>query len=395
MNLAVRPVFGPAARPSPFTIDTVSDYAVLAGMSEVWAGVYDAAGLDSPFLTHDWLLSWWEAFGKRSRLHVVVVKSGARPVAIAPLMWSTERMLGLKVRSLRCIYNDHTPRLDFIVAADPQGVYATIWDHIVALQSSWSVLELNQLVNDSSTLSYICRHAERSGMRWGEWNSSESPFLPLEGGWEGYQQSLNAKNRSNLRNRGKRLRQLGSVSYDTVTSGANLAQALEDGFRIEAAAWKGENGTAINCRPELRQFYMSVARRFAGRGLRLDFLRVGDRPIAFAYSLCYKSKFYLLKTGYDPRFSAYAPFKLLCDHLIKSAFEDGLHEFDFLGDSMPWKLEWTRQHRSHRWLYIFGNSPLCRFLYEAKFRWMPHLRAHPLVQRARKRLQSGNGATSR
>src|SRR5207244_4323574 len=130
-------------------------------------------------------------------------------------------------------------------------------------------------------------------------------YLPLGDGWE---ESLKPKHRSNMRNRLKRLGAVGKVELELVSSGEQLAGALEDGFRIEAAAWKGAAGTAIAWDPAVRRFYTRLAGRMAGRNaLRLHFLRVGGRRIAFDYTLQSGGKLYLLKTGYDPAYGQYSP----------------------------------------------------------------------------------------
>ena len=370
-------------RPDPtFSVETITDYPSLADLQETWDRTHQASGSGNPFLTHDWILSWWEAFGEGKKLHIMVFKSEGETVAIAPFMWTTERIAGIRVRCLRLIYNDHTPRMDFIIDRHAQGAYGAIWRQLAG-NTRWHVLRLNQLSEYSPAIQEFCRNADLDRMPWGIWLSSESPYLPLAGDWETYLRNLTAKHRSNLRNRDRRLRELGLVTRETITSGSNLVDTLEEGFRIEAAGWKGNRGTAINCRPELRQFYISVARRFSNRGsLRLEFLNVAGRRIAFAYMIRYESRLHLLKIGYDPEFSNLSPFNLLCEILIREAHEEGLSEFDFLGDSAKWKLDWTRSCRRHYWLYVFRDTLFCRLLHRIKFQWIPNLRLNPMAQKA-------------
>jgi len=268
------------------TVSTITDYRSFLALERVWNQVHEEAATKSPFLTHEWMRSWWDAFGKGRELHILLLKSGPDPVAIAPLMFNTGRMLGVRVRRLESIHNLHTPRFDFLVAHYPGEVYQTLWGHLLSLKSRWDVLQLNQLPEDSPTLEEIPRLAGREGYLTGIWHSADSPFVSLDGNWESYCARLDSKHRSNLRNREKRLKRLGAFGHDSVVCGPELDESLEDGFRIEAAAWKGKAGTAIACQPTLRRFYTVLADRFAGRGwLRLHFLRAGGRRIAFAYSI--------------------------------------------------------------------------------------------------------------
>jgi CelD/BcsL family acetyltransferase involved in cellulose biosynthesis len=78
-----------------------------------------------------------------------------------------------------------------------------------------------------------------------------------------------------------------------------------------------------------------------------------------------------LKTGYDPEFEKCSPFRLLTHLALRDAFTTGLAEVDFLGDTEPWKLEWTKTTRPHDWLFIFGKTVRGRLVHQLKFRLKP------------------------
>jgi CelD/BcsL family acetyltransferase involved in cellulose biosynthesis len=83
---------------------------------------------------------------------------------------------------------------------------------------------------------------------------------------------------------------------------------------------------------------------------------------------------FLFKTGYDPEYATCAPFKLLTYLAVRDACEQGLTEVDFLGDSEPWKLEWTSTTRGHDWLFVFADRLRARLLHSIKFQWGPELK---------------------
>ena len=134
-----------------------------------------------------------------------------------------------------------------------------------------------QLPDDSSNLAEMRCLAGRDGFLTGLWPSSQSPFLAVRGSWERYMKSLDAKYRSNLRNRMRRLEAHGAVSIETVEGGGRLNGAMEEALRLEAAGWKGRAGSAIASCEQTRLFYTTLARRAARRGwLRLQFLVAGE-----------------------------------------------------------------------------------------------------------------------
>jgi CelD/BcsL family acetyltransferase involved in cellulose biosynthesis len=379
------PSAAPAAGRHACHVEAITDPRALADLGPTWTALAEAAGLDHPFLSHEWVSSWWEAFGAGRELRVLLVRQDGRLIGIAPLMLSRARMYGLDVRRLESIHNDHTPRADLIVARGHPEVYDALWAHLRRASAGWDVLQLAQLPTGSETLALLPRMAARDGFRWGLWLSTESPYLPVRQTWDAYVSRLDGRHRRNLRNRLKRLGRLGEVALLDV-SGLEDERPLEEGWRIEAAAWKGQAGTAIGSRPELRRFYTRLAQRAAEKAwLRLHFLTVAGRPIAFGYCLRYGEKLYLLKPGYDPAYAPYSPSSLLCYLALREAFRTGLAEYDFLGDDDDWKRQWTAERRPHYWLFVFPDRLRARLLHHAKFRLVPWLRRTGIARTAWRR----------
>ena len=359
---------------------TIVDYQSFLDLEPEWNRLVDTVAPDHPFLEHAWVRTWWECFGSGSSLHIVVVKSGGETIAIAPLILTTVRMFGVPVRRLGFFYNSHVPRADFLVARRHREAYRAILEHIEGSRD-WDVLQLCQLAHESETLHEIRRLAGPR-CRMGTWLSGASPYVPMDRSWVDYMDGLPAKHRSNLRNRLKRLREAGEVELETIRSAD--APAIEEALEIEAAAWKGESGTAISSDPETARFYRLLAGRAARRGwLRLHFLRCGNTRAAFDYSLAYANRIHLLKVGYDPAYSPYSPSNLLLHQVLEKAFEEGASEYDFLGECAEWKMRWTRLSKPYCWLFVFSRSAKGRALYFAKFtlvplwkRWNAWLRRH-------------------
>jgi CelD/BcsL family acetyltransferase involved in cellulose biosynthesis len=358
-------------------VQVVSRDEEFLALEPIWDRVLDDARRPHPhpFLEFQWARDWWECFGHGNSLHILVVWLGEEPVAIAPLMLSRVRVQGIPVHRLGFLYNSHVPRADFLIGKYPELAYRAIWRYLRE-NRCWDILQLCQLPDTSATLPAISRLAESDGFGTGTWDSGASPSVDTSGSWLDYFNSLPAKHRSNLRNRLKRIAQLGEIEREVVCTPSRLEGALEDGFRIEASAWKGSAGTAIACVSDLRRFYSVFARHAAERGwLRLNFLRAGDRRVAFDYSLVYHNRTFLLKLGYDPELSAYSPSQLLLSMALQDAFEQGHEEYDFLGEFVDWKRSWARESTSHRWLFVTRPGIKGRLFHFAKFRAIPLLKS--------------------
>lgn len=355
-------------------VETVCDYRAFLDLEPMWNKLVQAAKIDHPFLEHAWVRTWWECFGEGSSLHVLVVKAGDRAIGIAPLILTPIRMWGIKVQRLGFFYNAHVPRTGFIIAEREDDAHRAIWDHL-SRNRYWDLLQLCQLPEGSPTLEAVGRLAATDGFLVGTWKSGESPYVPLHSSWDEYFADLPAKHRSNLRNRLKRIdKEIGPANLETVRV-EGLGDALKGGLELEAAAWKGEAGTAISCDTAISRFYSTFAERASEHGwMRLHFLNAGSKRVAFDYSILYKNRIHLLKLGYDPEYARYSPSNLLLSLVLRNAFAERIAEYDFLGEIAEWKLCWAKLSTPHYWLFAFPNSFKGRLLHRIKFQIIPSIK---------------------
>lgn len=381
-------------------VETITDPSRLEALAPEWEALAAEASLDHPFLSHEWVSAWWEAFAKDRALHVLVVRDAGRAIAIAPLMRGRVRFCGLPLGSLETIGNDHTPRGGFLVAPGRKDAWEALWETFSRRGRGFDLLLLRQLPGDSPTLASMTSLARGAGWLEGRWRSSESPCLRPDGAeFATYLETLSSKHRAYLRNKERRAQKLGEVAVETVTAESDLDAALAEGVRIEGSGWKGKAGSAIGSEDETLRFYSLFARRAARRDwLRLHFLRIGEKRVAFDYTVAYGKRRFMIKSGYDAEFATISPSSLLVQSVLKRAFERGVEEFDFLGGLDAWKTCWTRTSRAHEWLYLMPPSLHLRVAHAAKFYLAPRLKQSPVYAAAmgamRRRSNGGSHASA-
>ncbi|HJT19244.1 MAG TPA: GNAT family N-acetyltransferase [Nitrospira sp.] len=379
------PVVAPTEEPPPsLHVELIQDEQVFLGMELVWNRLVDEAGLDHPFIRHEWVRTWWECFKPVGALHILLVRQGGEPIAIAPLMMDRGRLYGCSMRRLRGIANVYTERFDFILTRHPKESCRAIWAFLSGNAAHWDVIELRQIPEGSKIHEHLLLEAFEDQYLLGQWPSSQGPYVPIDRPWESYWKGLSKKHTSNLRGREKGLHRIGEVQCEIVGSDDSLDQAIDEAFLLEAAAWKGKAGTAIMSRPERAAFYRLMLERSAQRGwTRLFFLTVNGKRIAVQLALLLEKRLYILKSGYDPHYAPFAPSLVLCDLMLREAWKEGLIEVDFLGDPERWKMEWATKTRPHSWLFIFPNRPRTRFLHRIKFKLLPRMHRHPIYRAAK------------
>jgi len=374
--------YGGRARQVLPSVTVLRTPAELQAHGPRWNRLWETAEAPSPFVGHDWLSTWWECFGSDEGLEILLAAEpgglgsdlGSELVGVAPLMRDRVRMHGIEVERVGSAWNQHTPRLDLLLGEEPEACCEAFWEHLE--EGEWDVLQLPQLPDDSVASRVLAELAAARGFLVGKWRGSRAPYLTLDGSFADLEAKLAPKFRWRLRNVRRKAQALGAVDLEIVDGLAGLDEALSAGFALEAAAWKGEAGTAIDSDPRVESFYRLLAYRAALQGrLELHFLRVGGRRIAFGYCLRHRGTLFCLKGGYDPAYAHCSPCNLLIELVLRDAFARGVREYDFLGDTEPWKRAWTGQARPHHWLFAFRPSVRTRFLHLLKFHLAPRLRS--------------------
>jgi CelD/BcsL family acetyltransferase involved in cellulose biosynthesis len=171
------------------------------------------------------------------------------------------------------------------------------------------------------------------------------PRILLDAGWSDPERRLSSSRRSLLRRMRRRAEQLGTVTWEVAApTRANLTPMLEEALRVEAASWKGRDGSALAMNPVKRKFFESYAASACDEGiLRLCFLRIGGRTAAMQIAVESKGGFWLFKIGYDEEFASCSPGSLLIEETVRYSAARGLASYEFLGSVEEWTRMWTEE----------------------------------------------------
>src|SRR5687768_3636993 len=118
-------------RPAPsLSVEVITNYQAFIEFEPTWNRLVEEAGIEFPFVRHEWIRALWDCFDHGGTLHIIVVREDDCPIAIAPLMLDRVRMYGIPVRRMRGIANIYTERFDFILSARPSECCAVIWTYL-------------------------------------------------------------------------------------------------------------------------------------------------------------------------------------------------------------------------------------------------------------------------
>jgi CelD/BcsL family acetyltransferase involved in cellulose biosynthesis len=311
----------------------------------------------TPFLTHQWLHSWWQAFAVGACSCMLLRAPEGELLGGAVLRRASARVMAAPT-------NDYAEHWD-VIAAD-SAARRSIWEEVGRLRAD--KLVLGGVCSGSPSLGPATQALTASGYRLATVEQQRSPYRELPGTWDELVAAQSRNHRSEIRRRRKRLEEHGRLALRTATR-SELDQDLERFFKLEAAGWKGRDGTAVLQDPAAHELYTSFAHAAAAAGwLRLRFLDLEGVAVAADLSCAVGGTEFLLKTCFDESRSRLGPGAVLRAEALRAAINDGSRRYEFLGGPEPYKMRWGGDVRHVLGLLAYRRTRLPEFVYRHKLR---------------------------
>lgn len=385
---AIRP--DPVTGPITVTIER-GRVGLIEHIAPAWRALCDEGPCADPFFRPEWISAYVRHIEPEADIVLVTAWRDGQLRAVLPLIEERTRFFGVPLRRWRAPTDRNSPdRSDLVHGlGDRDAVVAVIWQRLQATPG-WDLIDFAD-VPEHGAFRDLLRVAAASGYLTAERLSRETPYVPLAGfpALDAALVHTNAKFRANVRRRLRNLEKVAPVRlarYDTAEP-----ELLARFFAMEAAGWKGQEGTAIACHPARQAYYTTLASEAARYGyFTLYALMCGDEPIAMHFGLTHNGRYLVPKLAYDERWHSFAPGHLLVSLILHDCFTRGLREFDFLGSAMPWKMEWAPAIRTFYHGFLFSPTLAGRAGHIVRFQLLPTGR------RIRDRLRQGRlGSLSR
>jgi CelD/BcsL family acetyltransferase involved in cellulose biosynthesis len=287
-----------------------------------WRAFADDAGWDAlaaqaaepnPFVERWFLMAGLEAFAHGNQPLIATLRTGDRLAAIVPLA----RRLTYEDRPLPHVGNWRHANAFLGTPLVAAGREHAFWRALLAWADAHAgialFLHLDMLPSGGplfAALRDVClvqarpaavvhRH-ERAAL-----HSGLAPQAYFEA-------SLSGKKRKELRRQFARLSELGTVAFERRGDTADLDGWCDAFLALEAAGWKGAQGSALARDPAKARFFRAVLAGAASRG-RLERLAItlDGRPIAMLANLVAAPGAFSFKTAYDETLARFSPGVLL------------------------------------------------------------------------------------
>lgn len=300
-----------------------------ASLEKPWRELLPACTTNHIFITPHWSRVWWQVFGSGSELLLLSVRRDTELVGIIPLMRRRDEISFIGSSDV-CDY------MDFVIQQGQESaVFSQLLDYLEPMD--WGCIALHSLTPDSLALSHFVPMAKQQGYLVKTTPEDVSPQLTLSSDWEEYLSLLKKKDRHELRRKLRRLSQVKSARFYTVTEKEQLSQELGEFFRIFKL---NRDEKAAFMTDQRRGFFEALVLALAGEGyISLSFLEVDGIRVASALCFDYNDGLSLYNSGYDPAYASLSVGLLCKVFCMKEGIVDGKRRFDFLRGAEPYKYD--------------------------------------------------------
>ncbi len=383
-------IFGIILKKKGFVIDEIRLASQFDVLREDWEKLLEGSGRVSPFLTHDWFRCCLESYGKGRELSILTVRDSSDLLGIAPLWRYHDTVRGIRVRTIAFITTLDTPIADFVISETRrEEILMAILQYLYTHRGRfWDMLSLHRWPAESPNREVLQRILQGQGKRCLISTSSMMPYIPIQGEWDTFLQTLSTRFRKTHRNIINRVGKLRNVEIQCYGEDGN-SSLFNEVVAISEKSWKQKEGIAIGSKKEFKHFF-SMLTHLAGqkKWLMVWLLKVNSVPVAMEYDLKYGKTVYALRADFDEAYKEYSPGSYLEYQIVKHLFEAGYQEYNTGPGMNSYKLHWTDKIKENMSFRIYNDNLKGRIL------WILETKLFPLARRVRdlrKRTDESNG----
>ena len=318
----------------------------IPSLKGAWDQLLTESVTDVPFLHYEYLKQWWQTRGggewpENASLLIITATEDDRLVGVAPLFLnpdnqgSTLMFLGSKEI---CDY------LDVIVR--PQDLDVFISGLLSFLSNSdfphWDQIIFYNLIENSRTVQALERAA--SLMKWNFRTEcvKHSPFVILPGNWETYLESIDKKQRHEIRRKMRRVQESSSSKWYIVSDSSALDHEIEAFFELMMQDAEKSSFLTAPMREQMRR---TIQWAFKENCLQLSFLEIEGQKAASYFCFDYHNQILVYNSGFNSKFKNYSPGWVLLGSLLQWANENKREVFDFMRGNEEYKYRFGGRDR--------------------------------------------------
>jgi len=306
-------------------------------LRESWNDLLNQSTESYPFLSWEWLFSWWEIFAQKGeQLLIILVHQGSELVGIAPF-YIKKKAIG---RALKSIGEGEkrdeaiiTHYQDIICKNKKNEFVTAVISEYLNENKTWDYTEFSFVLDNSNLMTLmqkskpVYKMTSSLGFRY---------LLDLKRSFDELYASLGKSSRKSFRSKRNRLQKKGELTLSSLDVEKDIDDSLDIHASFHTHRQQELGHEAQYLKKRFRQFHASLLKRLKGTGkAEIRTLNVDDNPIASSLNYISnndeKATVYSYSGGYkitdDSRLSPMFIFDMLeFEYLI----ENNVAYYDFL-----------------------------------------------------------------
>ncbi len=309
-----------------------------------WNSLLHRCAHENPFLTHEWMYSWWKVFGKKQELFLLLFldneSNSKRLVGIFPGFISSRGFMP-RIQVLHLIGHGAGGAcfLDMLIETGKEDVVLpALFRHLNS--SSINLIELTNLSEKCGLISFT----DNNPKIWEKIQGAPSdvcPSVSLPEDTEEYISSLSYRTRQKYRNTLRKLQQMG-LEIEIVDRVEEIPNALDDLITMH-----NDRRNELGDPSRLDTSFLDlVASQFCNHGwLEIAFLRVEGTRVAGMCQFTYEDCVYAYITGFELSWSKRNVGFMLFFLLIERAIRGKKKRYELLTGNQNYKYRFGAEEK--------------------------------------------------
>jgi CelD/BcsL family acetyltransferase involved in cellulose biosynthesis len=330
-------------------VELITNPEALPALRPAWDDLLARCSHVTPFMSYEWVTTWWKHFGRPGALRVACVRDQGELIGIAPLQQGRITVRGVPL--LRCLSVLGGKEADY------KGMpldHARRWEAAEGLLQfcqeeipGWDLLLSRGLHQDSPTNYLLPVVSAKLGLSHRAWAGAVCPYVPLQGSgpdsWPQYRRRGIIKTFLRARNR---LQQ----KYGAVTrmyEGHDAVGAMREFLRLHEAGWQDRGGSQAIPGEKWRALHLDLALACQENHMvRIALLETPEGAIAAEYMLAWGPRVHVYLGGLDPSYRKLSPGSVIRLEMMDEFAEHGYDEFDIMRGEEAYKFYFTQVART-------------------------------------------------
>ena len=189
----------------------ITQFNEFEAMSSAWDDLLLRCSTQNPYLSHDWICSWWKGYGKKYDFCFVLFEGGSGLMGAVPLVRIKSKYLGMPVSMLEvpASYWGHVQ----IPIAENQEKCVKLFLEWIHDEKKSHVLALPRLDAKDDVTKLLMKLVAETHEKYSQKNTRRV-CIPVNGSWEDYLKGISKKFRYELKSKSKRIEKLSNFRFE-------------------------------------------------------------------------------------------------------------------------------------------------------------------------------------